>query len=130
MAEGPGVGDPGSPGYYNELVHDAVQFTMSGTYIHSAPWSVAEQGIVNVAPGNATWYYSHSVLGDPISMVGSPVRGTWGNGWTIYFLSWHRLLRGSATGDAVLASSTGSQFVPAASVTSGPYRHSQRVAGR
>jgi hypothetical protein len=137
MAEGPGVGDPGSPGYYNELVYDAVQFTMRGTYIHSAPRSVAEQGIVNVshgcvnvAPGNATWYYSHSVLGDPISVVGSPVRGTGGNGWTIYFLSWHRLLRGSATGDAVLASSTGSQFVPAASVTSGPYRHSQRVAGR
>lgn len=110
---------PGSPGYYNELVYDAVQFTASGTYIHSAPWSVAEQGIVNVShgcvnvgPANAVWYYDHSMLGDPISVVGSPVRGTWDNGWTIYFLSWPKLLAGSATGDAVLASASGSQFVP------------------
>jgi len=114
---------PGSPGYYNELVYDAVQFTMSGTYIHSAPWSVGEQGIVNVShgcvnvgPANAVWYYDHSMLGDPISVVGSPVRGTWNNGWTIYFLSWHKLLAGSATGDAVLASASGSQFVPASAV--------------
>ena len=116
------IGIPaGSPGYYNELVYDAVQFTMSGTYIHSAPWSVGEQGIVNVShgcvnlgPANAVWYYDHSMLGDPISVVGSPVRGTWNNGWTIYFLSWHKLLAGSATGDAVLASASGSQFVPRA----------------
>ena len=114
---------PGSPGYYNELVYDAVQFTMSGTYIHSAPWSVGEQGIVNVShgcvnlgPANAVWYYNHSMLGDPISVVGSPVRGTWNNGWTIYFLSWHKLLAGSATGDAVLASASGSQFVPGSMV--------------
>jgi lipoprotein-anchoring transpeptidase ErfK/SrfK len=118
------IGIPaGSPGYYNELVYDAVQFTMSGTYIHSAPWSVGEQGIVNVShgcvnvgPANAVWYYDHSMLGDPISVVGSPVRGTWNNGWTIYFLSWHKLLAGSATGDAVLASASGSQFVPASAV--------------
>ena len=118
------IGIPaGSPGYYNELVYDAVQFTATGTYIHSAPWSVGEQGIVNVShgcvnlgPANAVWYYSHSMLGDPISVVGSPVRGTWNNGWTIYFLSWHKLLAGSATGEAVLASATGSQFVPASSV--------------
>ncbi|MGP7996273.1 MAG: Ig-like domain-containing protein [Streptosporangiaceae bacterium] len=117
------IGIPaGSPGYYNELVYDAVQFTDSGTYIHSAPWSVAEQGIVNVShgcvnvgPANAVWYYDHSMLGDPISVVGSPVRGTWGNGWTIYFLSWHKLLAGSATGDAVLASASGSRFVPGSS---------------
>ena len=118
------IGIPaGSPGYYNELVYDAVQFTASGTYIHSAPWSVGEQGIVNVShgcvnlgPANAIWYYDHSMLGDPISVVGSPVRGTWDNGWTIYFLSWHKLLAGSATGDAVLASASGSQFVPPSAV--------------
>ena len=132
---------PGSPGYYNELVYDAVQFTMSGTYIHSAPWSVGEQGIVNVshgcvnvAPGNATWFYDHSVLGDPISVVGSPVRGTWGNGWTIYFLGWRKLLGGSATGKAVLADSTGSRLVPGtgrragAAARPGGYRQAQRVA--
>jgi lipoprotein-anchoring transpeptidase ErfK/SrfK len=128
---------PGSPGYYDELVYDAVQFTMSGTYIHSAPWSVGEQGIVNVshgcvnvAPGNATWYYNHSVLGDPIRVVGSPVRGTWGNGWTIYFLSWRQLLGGSATGNAVLADSAGSRFVSGAAATPATYPQTHRVAIR
>jgi lipoprotein-anchoring transpeptidase ErfK/SrfK len=112
---------PGQPGYYNIWVYDAVQFTFSGDYVHSAPWSVGEQGIVNVshgcvnvAPGNAAWYYEHSMLGDPITVTGSPVAGTWGNGWTIWFLSWSKLLAGSATGDAVVADSLGSQLVPAA----------------
>jgi lipoprotein-anchoring transpeptidase ErfK/SrfK len=114
-----GVG-PGMPGYYNELVYDAVQFTFSGDYVHSAPWSVGEQGIsnvshgcVNLAPGYAAWFYGHSVLGDPISVVGSPVAGTWGDGWTIYFLGWRRLLAGSATGDAVLVSRGGSRLAAA-----------------
>ena len=114
-----GVG-PGMPGYYNELVYDAVQFTFSGDYVHSAPWSVGEQGLVNVshgcvnvAPGYAAWFYGHSVLGDPISVVGSPVAGTWGDGWTIYFLGWHKLLAGSATGQAVQVSRDGSRLVAA-----------------
>jgi lipoprotein-anchoring transpeptidase ErfK/SrfK len=109
---------PGDPGYYNVLVYDSVQFTYSGDYVHSAPWSVAQQGIVNVshgcvnvAPGNAAWYYAHSLLGDPITIVGSPLRGTWGDGWTIWFLSWRKLVAGSATGQAVLASARGSRFV-------------------
>jgi lipoprotein-anchoring transpeptidase ErfK/SrfK len=114
-----GVG-PGMPGYYNELVYDAVQFTFSGDYVHSAPWSVGEQGLVNVshgcvnvAPGYAAWFYGHSVLGDPVSVVGSPVAGTWGDGWTIYFLGWHKLLAGSATGHAVQVSQDGSRLVAA-----------------
>jgi lipoprotein-anchoring transpeptidase ErfK/SrfK len=114
-----GVG-PGMPGYYNELVYDAVQFTFSGDYVHSAPWSVGQQGIinvshgcVNVAPGHAAWFYSHSMLGDPISVVGSPVAGTWGDGWTIYFLGWRKLLAGSATGQAVQAGQDGSRLVAA-----------------
>jgi lipoprotein-anchoring transpeptidase ErfK/SrfK len=118
-----GVG-PGMPGYYNELVYDAVQFTFSGDYVHSAPWSVGEQGVsnvshgcVNLAPGYAAWFYSHSALGDPISVVGSPVTGTWGDGWTIYFLGWRKLLAGSATGDAVLVSRDGSRLVAAASAS-------------
>ena len=114
-----GVG-PGMPGYYNELVYDAVQFTFSGDYVHSAPWSVGEQGIanvshgcVNVAPGYAAWFYGHSMLGDPISVVGSPVAGTWGDGWTIYFLGWRKLLAGSATGEAVRVSAHGSRLAAA-----------------
>ena len=124
---------PGDPGYYNVMVYDSVQFTFSGDYVHSAPWSVGEQGFVNVshgcvnvAPDNAAWYYDHSVMGDPITVVGSPLAGTWGDGWTIWFLSWPKLLAGSATGDAVVADNTGSEFVSAPSVT--PGSHSVRRA--
>jgi hypothetical protein len=84
------------PGYCNELVYDAVQFTFSGDYVHSAPWSVGEQGISNV---------SHGCV--------SPVAGTWGDGWTIYFLGWRKLLAGSATGDPVLVSRGGSRLAGA-----------------
>jgi hypothetical protein len=118
---------PGDPGYYNVMVYDSVQFTGSGDYIHSAPWSVGEQGYVNVshgcvnvAPGQAAWYYGHSLIGDPISVVGSPVRGTWGDGWTIWFLPWRKLLGGSATGQAVLADSSGSALVTPSQVPTTP----------
>jgi len=117
---------PGDPGYYNVLVYDSVKFTYSGDYVHSAPWSVAEQGLanvshgcVNVAPGNAAWYYGHSVLGDPITIVGSPLRGTWGDGWTIWFRSWHKLLAGSATHEMVVAGPRGSRFTAAQPVHRG-----------
>jgi lipoprotein-anchoring transpeptidase ErfK/SrfK len=115
---------PGDPGYYNVLVYDSVQFTYSGDYVHSAPWSVGQQGIVNVshgcvnvAPGNAAWYYAHSLLGDPITIVGSPLNGTWGDGWTIWFLSWRKLIAGTATGEAVVASEGGSRFVAPGNIT-------------
>jgi len=111
---------PGMPGYYNVLVYDSVKFTNSGDYVHSAPWSVAEQGFsnvshgcVNVAPGNAAWYYGHSLIGDPITVVGSPLKGTWGDGWTIWFLSWRKLVAGSATHKMVAAGARGSQLAPA-----------------
>ncbi len=126
---------PGDPGYYNIWVYDSVQFTFSGDYVHSAPWSVGEQGIVNVshgcvnvAPANAAWYYEHSVLGDPITVTGSPVAGTWGDGWTIWFLSWPKLLAGSATGAAVVADRLGSEFVPALTFALGSHPAGQRVA--
>jgi lipoprotein-anchoring transpeptidase ErfK/SrfK len=118
---------PGDPGYYNVLVYDSVQFTESGDYVHSAPWSVGEQGYtnvshgcVNVAPGNAAWYYAHSLIGDPITVTGSPVRGSWGDGWTIWFLSWRKLLGGSATGQTVLAGPGGSRSVPASAALPAP----------
>ena len=111
---------PGDPGYYNVLVYDSVKFTNSGDYVHSAPWSVAEQGFsnvshgcVNVAPAEAAWYYGHSLIGDPITVVGSPVKGTWGDGWTIWFLSWRKLVAGSAMHKMVVAGSSGSRLASA-----------------
>jgi lipoprotein-anchoring transpeptidase ErfK/SrfK len=109
---------PGQPGYYDVQVNWSVRFTSSGDYMHSAPWSVGQQGSVNVShgcvnlpPSAAETYYKMELPGDPVVVTGSPVKGTWGDGWTYWFLSWNQLLKGSATGEAVQAGPNGSQFV-------------------
>ena len=77
----------------------SVRFTWSGDYYHSAPWSVGEQGFVNVshgcvnlAPNNAQWYYERAVPGDPITIIGSPIAGQQGDGYTEWFYTWKQLL--------------------------------------
>jgi hypothetical protein len=109
------------PGYAL-WVNWAVRFTWSGEYIHSAPWSLYAQGsynvshgCVNTSPAHAQEYYNLEVPGDPVIVTGSPVGGTWGNGWTEWFLSWPQLLAGSALHAAVAAGPDGSTFVSAAS---------------
>jgi lipoprotein-anchoring transpeptidase ErfK/SrfK len=105
------------PGY-DLLVPWSVRFTFSGDYYHDAYWSVGEQGFenvshgcVNLAPANAETYYKLAVPGDPITIRGSPRSGEWDNGWTEWFLSWPQYLKGSATGEAVVANASGSEFV-------------------
>jgi lipoprotein-anchoring transpeptidase ErfK/SrfK len=112
---------------YNELVNDAVRFTYSGDYLHSAPWSVGEQGItnvshgcVNLSPEHAAMYYNLAVPGDPVTVIGSPHAGQWGDGFTVWFKSWKQLLKGSAVGMAVQAGPSGSTFVSPSSVTATP----------
>jgi lipoprotein-anchoring transpeptidase ErfK/SrfK len=108
----------GSPGYYDVLVYWSVRFTWSGDYIHSAPWSVGNQGnsnvshgCVNLGPSHAPIYYNMEVPGDPVIVTGSPANGVWDDGWTDWFLSWPQVLSRSATHDAVVAGPTGSSFV-------------------
>jgi lipoprotein-anchoring transpeptidase ErfK/SrfK len=105
------------PGY-DLLVPWSVRFTFSGDYYHDAYWSVGEQGFenvshgcVNLSPANAETYYNLAVPGDPITIQNSPRPGAWNNGWTEWFLSWPQYLKGSATGQAVIANSRGSEFV-------------------
>jgi lipoprotein-anchoring transpeptidase ErfK/SrfK len=105
------------PGY-SISVPWSVRFTFSGDYYHDAYWSVGEQGFenvshgcVNLSPADAETYYNLAVPGDPITIVGSPQAGTWGNGWTEWFLGWPQYLQGSALHEAVVAGRGGSAFV-------------------
>ena len=105
------------PGYSLEVPW-SVRFTFSGDYYHDAYWSVGEQGFenvshgcVNLSPADAETYYNLAVPGDPITITGSPKSGAWDNGWTEWFLSWPQYLKGSATGQAVMAGPDGSTFV-------------------
>jgi len=88
---------------YREIVHWTQRITTSGQYIHSAPWSVADQGKRNVSHGctnvseqNAIWLYDLTQIGDPMIVkgTGSPLR--WGNGWTDWDRSWDEYRAGSA----------------------------------
>jgi len=106
------------PGYKNVPVYWSVRFTWSGNYYHAAPWSLFEQGFtnvshgcVNLSPENAQWWYERSNPGDPITITGSPIAGSWDDGYTEWFLTWPQLLRRSATHEAVQVGPTGSTFV-------------------
>ncbi|WP_307613566.1 L,D-transpeptidase [Nocardia vermiculata] len=52
----------------------AERLTSGGVFVHSAPWSVGDQGYANVshgcinlAPGDAEWYYNTVSVGDPVT---------------------------------------------------------------
>jgi lipoprotein-anchoring transpeptidase ErfK/SrfK len=110
------------PGY-DIMVPWSVRFTWSGAYMHAAPWSVGSQGYANVShgcinlsPAHAETYYRLAVPGDPVTVGGSPRGGVYGNGWTVWFLSWKDWWRGSALHKAVRAGPGGSRFVDPATV--------------
>ena len=110
------------PGY-DMMVPWSVRFTWSGDYLHDAYWSVGSQGssnvshgCINLSPQAAQTYYEMEVPGDPVTVQGSPRGGTWGNGWTVWFLSFKQLWGGSALHRAVVATRHGSVFVRPASL--------------
>jgi lipoprotein-anchoring transpeptidase ErfK/SrfK len=73
-----------SPEGYKLKVQWAVRIDNSGAFVHSAPWSVADQGkrnvshgCINLAPDNAKWFYDNFGSGDPIVVKNSV--GTYNN---------------------------------------------------
>ncbi|MBI3214894.1 MAG: L,D-transpeptidase [Mycobacterium sp.] len=63
---------------YKLTVQDAVRIDNSGAFVHSAPWSVADQGKRNVSHGcinlsaaNAQWFYDNFGSGDPVVVKNS-----------------------------------------------------------
>ncbi len=76
---------------YKVTVQDAVQFDNSGDYVHSAPWSVGDQGkrdvshgCINISPSNAKWFFDNFGSGDPIvvkNSVGTYSKNDGSNDW-------------------------------------------------
>ncbi len=63
---------------YKVHVQLAVRFDNSGNFVHSAPWSVADQGkrnvshgCINISPDNAKWFYDNFGSGDAIVVKNS-----------------------------------------------------------
>jgi lipoprotein-anchoring transpeptidase ErfK/SrfK len=78
---------------YKVNVEDAVQFDNSGDFVHSAPWSVSDQGkrdvshgCINISPSNAKWFFTNFGAGDPIvvrNSVGTYSKNDGSNDWQL-----------------------------------------------
>nr|WP_227833149.1 Ig-like domain-containing protein [Nocardia macrotermitis] len=89
----------GSPGYYRETVLLDERISNDGEFVHSAPWSVGQQGssnvshgCVNLSPANAQWFYDHFGIGDVVEITNSggpslPVWDTYGD-WEVPWQTW------------------------------------------
>jgi lipoprotein-anchoring transpeptidase ErfK/SrfK len=72
-------GVPVSSAYgYKVTVDLAVRFDNVGDFVHSAPWSVDDQGkrdvshgCINISPSNARWFFDNFGPGDPIIVKNS-----------------------------------------------------------
>jgi lipoprotein-anchoring transpeptidase ErfK/SrfK len=67
-----------SPQGYKVHVQLAVRIDNSGNFVHSAPWSVGDQGVrnvshgcINISPDNAKWFYDNFGSGDPVVIKNS-----------------------------------------------------------
>lgn len=78
---------------YKLTVQNAVRIDNSGNFVHSAPWSVADQGKRNVSHGcinlsaaNAQWFFDNFGSGDPIivkNSVGTYSKNDGSNDWQL-----------------------------------------------
>lgn len=89
----------GQPGYYREKVDLDERISNDGEFVHSAPWSVGQQGssnvshgCVNLAPADAQWFFDHFGIGDVVEITNSggpplPVYDTYGD-WELSWADW------------------------------------------
>jgi lipoprotein-anchoring transpeptidase ErfK/SrfK len=100
------VGIPrNSPDGYYEKVYWDVRISYGGAFVHAAPWSVGQQGVVNVSHGcvnlstaNATWFYYWSLHGDVVDVYNSPAAPDLADpGMADWNYSWSQWLAGDAS---------------------------------
>ena len=88
-----------SPDGYYEKVPDSVRISYGGAFVHSAGWSVRDQGIrnvshgcVNISPSDAAWFFNQVKRGDVVDVVHAAVGPKLGDpgmsDWNIAFGSW------------------------------------------
>lgn len=91
---------------YRTPVDWAQRLTWSGQFIHSAPWSVGDQGsrnvshgCVNASPQDSKWIFNFAAVGDPVIVNGTGTKLPYGDGFTAFDLSWEEYLEGSYATD-------------------------------
>jgi lipoprotein-anchoring transpeptidase ErfK/SrfK len=85
------------PDGYRVNIDYAQRLTWGGEYVHSAPWSVKDQGTrnvshgcVNVAPDQALWLFQQTMVGDAVIVRNTERVLQAGNGWTAWDVPWER----------------------------------------
>ena len=91
------------PEYYRIPIETAMRITWSGEYLHSAPWSVGDQGYrnvshgcVNLSPADSEWLMQNVRIGDIVEVINSGREQDLGNGITVWNESWKDWKAGSA----------------------------------
>jgi lipoprotein-anchoring transpeptidase ErfK/SrfK len=94
------VGIPrNSPDGYYEKVPDSVRISYGGAFVHSAGWSVRDQGVrnvshgcVNISPADAAWFFNLVKRGDVVNIVhasvGPKLSDPGMSDWNVPFTSW------------------------------------------
>ena len=93
-----GIPRKSADGYY-EKVPDSVRISYAGAFVHSAGWSVHDQGIrnvshgcVNISPADAAWFFDLVRRGDVVDVihaaVGPNVSDPGMSDWNIPFSEW------------------------------------------
>ncbi len=94
------VGIPrNSPAGYYEKVPNSVRISYSGEFVHSADWSVRDQGVrnvshgcVNVSPADAAWFFDLVKRGDVVDVknaaVGPRLSDPGMSDWNVPFADW------------------------------------------
>ncbi|GAA1646785.1 Ig-like domain-containing protein [Catellatospora bangladeshensis] len=95
--------DPNPANRYRTNIDYAQRLTWGGEFIHAAPWSVQHQGkrnvshgCVNVSMANAAYLFNNTLVGTPLTTVGTPRKLDYGNGWTDWDKPWEEYVKGSA----------------------------------
>lgn len=88
---------------YDSKIPLAVRFSNEGIFVHSAPWSVADQGIRNVShgclnlgPEAGQWFYDNFSYGDILKVTGTSTKLAVTDGYGDWNMSWADWKKGSA----------------------------------
>ncbi|MCU1594423.1 MAG: ErfK/YbiS/YcfS/YnhG family protein [Frankiales bacterium] len=88
-----------SPDGYYEKVPNSVRISYGGAFVHSADWSVRDQGVrnvshgcVNISPADAAWFFDLVKRGDVVDVihasVGPKLSDPGMSDWNVPFASW------------------------------------------
>ena len=88
-----------SPDGYYEKVPNSVRISYGGAFVHSADWSVRDQGVrnvshgcVNISPADAAWFFDLVKRGDVVDIihasVGPKLSDPGMSDWNVPFSNW------------------------------------------